>query len=134
MSERKRRSADKEKALATRLYARRHEATEWEDATVDAEVRANRAVTTSLRLPVGEFVSVQQAARSANQTVSEFIRNAIAAKLHGNVAVNALQVVTGSAEARSQATVLVSVLESGRTQNLGPDRMEAVPLYANILI
>ena len=131
MTERKRRN---EKALAARLYAQRHESAEWEDTPVDADVQSNRAVVTSLRLPVQEFVAMQKAAKSSNQTVSEFIRNAIAMKLRGNVTVNAVQVATGSAEAKSQATVLVSVFESGRTQNPGPDRMEAVPLYANILI
>ena len=131
MKERKRRSGAQEKALAADLYARRNEATDWEKTAADAEIHPHRAVVTSLRLPVGEFVAVQRAAKSAGQTVSEFIRNAIAAKLRGRLVVNAVQISTGSSQARSQATVYVSALEGGDTENPGPDRMEAI-LYSNL--
>jgi uncharacterized protein (DUF1778 family) len=133
MIERKRRR-DKEKKLAAGLHARRHESSEWNDKPVGAEVQPNRAVVTSLRLPAAEFVAIQRAAQTAGQTVSDFIRSAIAARLRGNLPVNAVRVVAGSSEANSHTTVLLSVLESGSTQNPGPERMEAIPLYANLLV
>ena len=134
MTARKHRSGEKEKALAARLHARRDESGDWDETPIEARVQRQRAVVTSLRLPVGEFVAVQRAAKTAGQTVSEFIRSAIATRLHGGIHVTAMQIAAGSSEGRSQATVLAPTLEGGQTHNPGParmDRIEAVPLYAN---
>lgn len=133
MTPRRQRSAEKEKALAAKLHARRGESADWDDMPVDAVIAPQRGVVTSLRLPLREFVEIQTAARNAGQTVSEFIRSAIALRLHASVLVNAVQVATGSSEGRSQATFVVPALEAGRTQNPGPDRTEVFPpLYANL--
>jgi hypothetical protein len=136
MTARKHRTGDKEKekALAVRLHARRGESGDWDDTPIEARVQPQRAVVTSLRLPVEEFVAVQSAAKSAGQTVSDFIRSAIATKLHGVSHVTVMHVAAGSSEGRSQATVLVPTLEGGHTHNPGPDRMDkllVVPLLAN---
>lgn len=132
MKARKHRGSDKEKALAAKLYAGRNKAGGWEETSIEVQVQPHRAVVTSLRLPVGEFAAVQGAAKTAGQTVSEFIRSAIATRLHGGIHVAAMQIAAGSSEGRSQATVLAPTLESGQTRNPGPDRTEAVPLYANL--
>jgi hypothetical protein len=133
MTGRRRRSAETEKALAAKLYARRGESADWDETAVDALIAPQRGVVTSLRLPLRDFVEIQRAAKSAGQTVSEFIRGAIALRLRANVLVNALQVATGSSEGRSQATFVVPALEAGRTQNPGPDRTEVFPPpFANL--
>jgi pectin methylesterase-like acyl-CoA thioesterase len=121
---------EKEKALAANLYARRNEADEWDETPVGASVQPQRAVVTSLRLPVAEFAAVQSAAKAVGQTVSDFIRGAIATKLYGGIHIAALQVAAGAPEGQSQVTVLAPILESGRTQN--PDMEILVPLYANL--
>jgi hypothetical protein len=134
MTIRKRRSGERERAVAAKLQADRSAAAKWEDTAVEAEVQSQRAVITSLRLPVGEFVALQRAAKAAGQSVSEYIRNAISLVLHGGVAVNAVRVTMSSSEARSHTIVRFSALasEGASTQNPGPDRTETVPLYANL--
>ena len=125
---------DKEKALAARLYAGRAESSDWDETPVDAEIQPQRAVVTSLRLPVNEFTAVQNAAKAAGQTVSDFIRNAIATRLRGGIRITALQIATGSSEGQSQVTVLAPTLEGGQTHNPnpGPGMEEMVPQYANM--
>lgn len=131
MTTRKRRSRERERAVAAKLHADRSDASKWEDTAVEAEVQSQRAVITSLRLPVGEFVALQRAAKAAGQSVSEYIRNAISLMLHGGVAVNAVRVTMSSSEARSHTTVRLSALasEGASTENLGPDW--TLPNYAN---
>jgi hypothetical protein len=129
MTRRRRRSGENEKALAAELYARRNDPADWEEAPIEVKVHPSRAIVTSLRLPTQEFIAVQRAARTAGMTTSEFIRSAIAAKLHGGVVLNTIQVTTGSSEGRSQATVLVPMLKGGDSENPGP----VIPLYANLV-
>ena len=129
MKSRKHRTVGKEKALAARLQSGRDE---WDEAPVEAEVQSQRAVVTSLRLPVGEFTSVQKASKAAGQTVSDFIRNAISARLHGGTRITSIQIGTGSSEGQSQVTVFASTTrESGRTHNPGP-AVPMVPQYSNL--
>jgi hypothetical protein len=129
----KRRHVEREKAIAARLYARREQSSDWHETPTPAVIARQRGVVTSLRLPIREFVEVQAAARSAGQTVSEFIRSAIELRLHPKVRLHAVQIATGSPEGSSQATVVVPALEAGRTQNPGPDRTEVFPpLFANL--
>jgi len=134
MKARKRRSGQSEKALAARLHVRRDESGDWDEAPIEAKVQPQRAVVTSLRLPIAEFVAIQAAAKTAGQTVSEFLRSAIATRLHGGIRVPSMHIAAGSSEGRSQATVRASTLEGGQTNNPGPDKMESliVPLYANL--
>ena len=128
MKAKRHRTVGKEKALAARLTSGRDE---WDETPIEAEVQSQRAVVTSLRLPVSEFTSVQKAAKAAGQTVSDFIRNAIATQLHGGISITALLVASGSQEGRSQVTVLAPILEGGQTKNPDPET-EGVPKYANL--
>ncbi len=77
-----RRSARKgERELADRLHEQRREPVEWEQ--VDAEPTSQRGVLTSFRLAPAEFVVLQKAAKMNGETLSEFIRKAVARRLHG---------------------------------------------------
>lgn len=126
MTVRRRRSPIAGKDLAAKLQAHRNDPDEWDETPVQAEVRPQRAVVTSVRLPVPEFIAVQKAAKAAGQTVSEFVRSAIAMRLHERVLINAVQIATGSSsEGPSHATFLAPALEAGRTQN-------RIPQYANV--
>lgn len=135
MRARRHRSRITEKDLAAELRAHRDDRDEWDEAPVQAEVGLQRAVVTSVRLPVAEFMAVQKAAKATGQTVSEFVRSAIAMRLHERVLINAVEIATGSSsEAPSHATFLAPALEAGRTQNPGPARTERIPIphYANL--
>ncbi len=73
-----------------------------------------------------EFIAVQKAAKAAGQTVSEFVRRAIAMRLQERVLINAVQIATGSSPGGpSRATFLAPALEAGRTEN-------RIPQYANV--
>jgi len=133
MTARQRRSRATEKELAAKLYAHRNDPDEWDETPVQAEIHPQRAVVTSVRLPVAEFIAVQKAAKAAGQTVSEFVRSAIAMRLRERVLVNAVQIATGSSpEGSSHATFLAPALEAGRTRNPGPARTDRIPQYANL--
>lgn len=127
MKARRHRTVGKERALAARLTSGRDE---WDETPIKAKIESQRAVVTSLRLPVSEFTSVQRAAKEAGQTVSDFIRNSIAARLHGGIRLSALSITAGSLW-RSQVTVLVPTLEGGQTKNPDPE-VEVPPQYANM--
>lgn len=74
---------------------------------------------------MAEFVAVQKAAKARGQTVSEFVRSAIAIMLHQHVVLNAVSITTGASEGASNATFL----------NPGPagsQTLNSVPQYANI--
>jgi hypothetical protein len=133
MRRRQRRPRGNERELAAELKAHRGDPGEWSETPVPAEIRAQRAVVTSVRLPVSEFLAIQKAAKAGGQTVSEFIRSAVAQRLRRPLLVNALQIVTGSSSrGPSSATFLAPELEAGRTQNPGPAREDRIPQYANL--
>ncbi len=125
MTAQRRRVRMTEKELASELHARRKDPNEWRTTPVPAEISSQRAVVTSVRLPMAEFIAIQNAAKANGQTVSEFIRNAIGARLHQGVLINSVQIASGTAEGTSQATFLTPVLEAGRTHN-------RIPQYANV--
>jgi hypothetical protein len=125
MTAQRRRVRMTEKELANELHARRNDPGEWHKTPVQAEISPQRAVVTSVRLPMAEFIAIQNAARASGQTVSEFIRNAIGTRLHQGVLINSLQIASGTSEGSSQATFLTPALEAGRTQN-------RIPQYANV--
>jgi hypothetical protein len=135
MTVKKRRSGNRERAAVAELHADRRDAN-WDGAPLEAEVLGQRAVITSLRLPVAEFAALQKAAKASGQSVSEYIRNAIALRLHGGGGFNTIHVATGSSEARSHTTVRLSAFatEGARTENPGPGstRDWACPNYANL--
>lgn len=50
----------------------------WAKEPVQIEARPSRSSVLSLRLPTAEFHTLLKAAQDANQSVSEYVRNAIA--------------------------------------------------------
>lgn len=121
MKAQKQRDRTKERELAVRLQAHRNDPNEWEQTPLRADVTPRRAVVTSVRMPLTEFVALQKAAGAAGQTVSDYIRTAIAVRLRGLVRVNAVQIATAAAEASSQATFVVPHPKAGQTQNPDPE-------------
>ena len=128
-----RRSRMTEKELAAELYAHRNDPDEWEEAPIQTEVSQQRGVIMSFRLPVAEFIALQKAAKANGETVSEFIRNSLRLRLHGEVITNAVQIASGLRWGTIQATFLAPALSAGRSENplqLGPDP-DQVPRFAN---
>ncbi|HEY9085503.1 MAG TPA: hypothetical protein VIN40_06160 [Candidatus Tyrphobacter sp.] len=88
---------------------------EWE--TVEIEKPAlHRGVLTSFRLPSKEFLALQKAAQGCGETLSEFIRKAIALRLYGAPLRTSLDISSGTPDAQQQATFF-SEPASGQTKN-----------------
>jgi predicted nucleic acid-binding protein len=66
---------------ADELYAHRHDPDEWEDEAEPIVVRPSRTSVVSVRIPTEDLDAIEQAAAQTHQTISEYIRAAIAAQL-----------------------------------------------------
>jgi hypothetical protein len=131
MKARKQRSREKEKELAVQLHTRRNDPAEWEPTPVRADVSPRRAVVTSVRMPVAEFLALQKAAGAAGQTVSDYVRTAIAMRLRGMIRVSSVHIAV-AAQARSQATFVAPHPEAGQTENPDPEIDMSELKYANL--
>ncbi len=67
--------------LAKQLEQDSEDDTLWEQEPVPVERRPNRTSVLSLRLPTTEFHALLKAARSSGESVSEYVRKAIAMRL-----------------------------------------------------
>ncbi|GEM_PF-2822772 len=65
-------------ALMQELQQQSEDAALWEQAPADIEARPSRTSVLSLRLPTAEFHALLHAARNAGESVSEYVRKAIA--------------------------------------------------------
>jgi hypothetical protein len=135
MTARRRRTGASERELAAKLRSRRGESEDWGERPVPADIAPHRGVVMSVRLPVSEFVALQRAAKAAGQTVSDYVRSAIATRLQQAVLINAIDIfLTGSSPGSpSNATFLAPALEAGRTRNSSPNRDDMPPRFANLV-
>lgn len=130
----RRRSRMTEEQLAAKLHAHRDDPDEWEETAVQAEVSRERSVLMSFRLPAGEFIALQKAAKGGGESLSGFVRNAIGLRLYGKPVINAVQIASGLRWGTIQSTFLVPAQSAGRSENpmqKGPDP-DQVPRFANI--
>src|SRR2546422_246669 len=127
----KKRSTRKgEREFADRLYRQRGEPREWEQ--VDAESTSQGGVLTSFRLIPAEFVVLQKAAKANKETLSEFIRMAVATRLQGasgemgmTVGVSGALVVQPATAGRTGRTGNTRVLKSKTSETLEASNMAA---------
>ena len=63
------------------LYDHRNEPGEWDDQPVDIEVRPTGSEVVSFRLPSDELDRVVEAAKAAGESLSQFVRGALRARL-----------------------------------------------------
>ncbi len=71
--------------LARELYEHRHDPEEWADEAEEIQVRPSQTTVVSCRLPKEEFLALEESARAAGETVSEYVRKAIALRRAGPV-------------------------------------------------
>ena len=63
------------------LYEHRNDPDEWDDQPVEIEVRPARSEVVSFRLPSDELDRVAEAAQAAGESLSQFVRGALSARL-----------------------------------------------------
>lgn len=73
----------RERKLAARLHKGRKDPTAWHEEPEQIEVRSSRSAVVSFRLPTNEFQSLHNAATLNSESISEFIRKAIALRIAG---------------------------------------------------
>ena len=69
---------------------------EWSDHAVEAEVAKEPAEVVSFRLPPEELTSLESAAERVGETLSQYIRGALAIRLHGAVIGPTVEVTSGA--------------------------------------
>jgi hypothetical protein len=64
--------------LAQELYEHRGDPGEWDDEAVPLERRRSNTAVISVRLPQSEYRALRQAAQAAGESLSDYVRGAIA--------------------------------------------------------
>lgn len=72
-----------EKELADELYRHRHDAGEWSQDAAAIEARPGRTAVVSCRLPLNEFEDLENAADHVGESISDYVRGAIALRRRG---------------------------------------------------
>lgn len=78
-----------EQKLAAELHAHRDAPDEWSDEAINIRVKPKRDAVVSFRLPSEEFLALQEGAQRVGESLSEFLRKAVAARLQGKVITSA---------------------------------------------
>ena len=86
--------SESEKDLVREIWEHRDDPKEWGEEE-EIEVRSRRSSVLSFRLPSEEFAALEQAMEQTGESLSEFIRKALAIRLHGIPIGPALEVTYG---------------------------------------
>lgn len=100
----KRASVYDERELARQMYAERHNPAGATGRRVEIESRPSGMQVVSFRLPTGEFRLLVRAARQARESLSEYVRRALAMRLGLVVTVGRIDATWGSHAAGGTAT------------------------------
>lgn len=90
------------------IRAHRDDAGEWEESPEDVEVKARRSEVVSFRIPSEELDSLEQAAARESETISQFVRKALALRIHGEPIGPAVEVTTGATKLVLRSHFIVS--------------------------
>lgn len=75
--------AGSELELAEQMYAERGDDSAWDRDAADVQVRTRASEVVSVRVPSELFDEIEGAASSNGESISDFVRGAIVARLHG---------------------------------------------------
>jgi hypothetical protein len=85
-----------EKDLVEEIWKHRDDPEEWGEEAKDIKARPGRSSVVSFRLPIEELDAVEEAAERNEETVSQYIRGALALRLHGETAGSPVAIMYGS--------------------------------------
>ncbi|MEJ7843825.1 MAG: ribbon-helix-helix protein, CopG family [Rubrobacter sp.] len=89
--------SENRRKLAEELYEHRNDPGEWGEEAEEIEVKPRRSSVLSFRLPPEEIDALEQDMARTGETLSEYIRNALALRLHrGNFAESMAGMISGS--------------------------------------
>ncbi|MFN2490356.1 MAG: ribbon-helix-helix protein, CopG family [Actinomycetota bacterium] len=117
-----------EREMAEELYEHRHDEGEWEDEPAEVEVKPKATSVVSFRLPTEELDALEEAAERAGESVSEFVRKALALRLHGKPIGPTVEVSSGA----TRLVVRSHVVTESRTESGAGDVPDLPPMQAAI--
>ncbi|MGH2682901.1 MAG: hypothetical protein ACRDIX_06680 [Actinomycetota bacterium] len=88
--------SDEQRDPAAELFEHRDDAGEWSEEPEEIEVRPSPSEVVSFRVPSGEFDLLEDAARNAGESISEYIRKALALRLHGTPIGPTIEITSGA--------------------------------------
>lgn len=112
MSKDKQSQPDQE--LAAELYEHRNDEGEWGEEAVSIKAKPSRTEVVSVRIPSSDLDLIEDLAEQSGESISDFIRGAIALRLRGQVMDPVVGFASGAA---SNLTVLVRTIlkDAGHT-------------------
>ncbi len=84
-----------EKSLVNEIWKHRDDPEEWGEEAEDIQVRPSRSSVVSFRLPREELAEIEQARAQTGESLSEFIRGALALRLRGNLVGSSTGLIQG---------------------------------------
>jgi hypothetical protein len=79
----KRKHPPTEEELAAELFEHRSDKDEWGEEAVPIKRRPSRTEVVSVRIPSSDLDLIEERAEQVGESISDFIRGAIAVRLHG---------------------------------------------------
>jgi hypothetical protein len=98
------RMSESEKDLVKEIWEHRDDPEEWGEEE-NIEVRPRRSSVVSFRLPPEEFAVLEQAVAQTGESLSEFIRSALALRLRGEPGRSGIEVTYGEPDYPDQIMV-----------------------------
>jgi ribbon-helix-helix CopG family protein len=89
------------------LLQHRHDEDEWSDQAEAVSVRHTGSEVVSFRLPAEELDGLVEAAGNAGESLSEFIRKALALRLHGTPIGPSVEVSSGATRLTIRSHIVV---------------------------
>lgn len=78
------------------IMAHRDDPDEWDEQPEAIEVRPRRTDVVSFRLPTDEMEALEANASAAGETISEYLRKAVALRIYGEPIGPAVEITTGA--------------------------------------
>jgi hypothetical protein len=125
-----------ERDAARELWEHRNDPDEWSEEAENIEVRPRRASVLSFRLPSEELAALERAMEHSGESLSEFIRKALALRLHGVPIGPALEVAYGGPNELlvrrrvDESTAVTTAEDTGTTASYVPKGPQAEALNA----
>lgn len=88
-------------------WEHRDDEDEWSEAPEDVQVTSSPAQVVSFRLPVEELAKMTEEAERAGETISEYIRTALAVRMFGTPVGPSVEVTTGASKLVLRSLIVV---------------------------
>ena len=111
-----------EKDLARQLHETREDTQEWEDGRTEIESRPSGSQVVSFRMPTEEFELLQNDLEATGEKLAEYIRKAIAIRLHGVPIGPTVELTSGATRLTIRSHIVTEARRgSSFAENLVPD-------------